>query len=164
MSIYKEMESLMSPQNNFRNYRELILSFEADICEQLSSLPKRSATGIETSQSPSQRKVNNTAVIPILSLFMKDLLFTSDGNPKRFDDTGLLNWGKLMGMYQSVKRVLIYQRYSYSIPIANEDIRDFCANLRSLKEDTLYKYSCLAEARAGDAGTVRMINKWKTDN
>ncbi|KAI9218435.1 ras guanine nucleotide exchange factor domain-containing protein [Blastocladiella britannica] len=50
---------------------------------------------------------------------------------------------------------------SFGVP---DLVERYCKQLRALKEQAIYKYSCLCEKRAGAAGgdSVRLIDKWAT--
>lgn len=137
-SSLTHMEELVSPQQNYQKYRNL--------CDQM-----------EKEKYPQH-------FIPFLGLAMKDLFFINDGNPKRFDN-GLINFGKLRTIYQKTDRLLSYRRVPYLFPTTPTSIaaRSYCDNPRFLKEAALYKYSCLCEAKAGDGSTIRLVDKWRTE-
>lgn len=135
----EELETLLSPQHNYRTYRAL-------------------QTDKEKAHQP---------VIPILGLLLKDLLFINDGNKTKLDN-GLVNFSKFRTMYAIVARLVGYQQTSYSVLMGRdlsaekgEEVgvaNEFCRTLRCLKEEVLYKYSCLCEAKVGADETLS--SKW----
>ncbi|KNC98634.1 uncharacterized protein SPPG_06316 [Spizellomyces punctatus DAOM BR117] len=135
----QELELLLAPQGNYRSYRQILDQMEKDR--------------------------NPPPFIPILSLFMKDLLFINDGNPKRFDN-GLINFGKLRTLHKSISRFSVYQQNPYNLPETPQSfaVYEFCRKLRWLNEAALYKYSCLCEMKTGSAqDTIRLRDKWMNE-
>nr|KAJ3418885.1 hypothetical protein HK105_007708 [Polyrhizophydium stewartii] len=131
-----ELESVLSPTGNFRVYRSLVEEFEED-------------TG--KARRP---------YIPILSLFLKDLLFMNDGNPKHVD-SGFINVDKLRTLYTRVQQFLAVQQADYQ-PLAGTPstlLQSYCAHLHALDENKLYKYSCLCEPKMGTE-ELRLREKW----
>ncbi|KAI9104847.1 ras guanine nucleotide exchange factor domain-containing protein [Phlyctochytrium arcticum] len=131
-----ELETLLQPTQNYRNYRNL--------------------------KDGSERDEPATPFIPILSLLLKDLLFINDGNPTRYE-TGLINFGKMRMLYRAVQSCVRNQRkqYTFAEGSIGSDVVAFCGKVRFLNEATLYKYSCLCEAKTGaDNTTIRLREKW----
>jgi hypothetical protein len=132
------LEDLMSPVGNYKAYR---------------------ATYEERDQSKPS--------IPVLSLLLKDLLFANDGNPTYLNNTEdksmrLINISKLKSIYGRISQFTTGNRLkSYIIDRSTSVItaEDYCANLRALKEQALYKYSCLCEPKSGD-DVLRLRAKW----
>ncbi|KAH6584821.1 hypothetical protein BASA61_007189 [Batrachochytrium salamandrivorans] len=132
-----ELEALLSPTNNFRIYRSLVAEIEE---EQLK---------------------NRRPYIPILSLFLKDFLFMNDGNPKIVDN-GCINVDKLRTMYSRASEALLVQNNRYSTCFTGQPtpLQLYCNNLRALKEQALYKYSCLCEPKNNPGDDIRLREKW----
>ena len=109
--------------------------------------------------------------IPFVGLYLKDLTFQNDGNPKRVDG-GLINFDKWRHINNSVRSVLSYAPHSLNIP-RQKAAEKYLAIAQILDEDTAYKYSLLAEPRAkkaaaaaassSDGQSVRLIEKWMTE-
>eukprot|EP00842_Homolaphlyctis_polyrhiza_P006117 jgi/Hompol1/6506/HPOL_002388-RA len=134
-----DLESVLSPTNNFRIYRSLVEEYNEEMVK---------------SRKP---------YIPILSLFLKDFLFINDGNPK-ITENGNINVDKLRTLYLRATQVLATQSCSYYGPggpssPASSPVQAYCSNLRALKEPALYKYSCLCEPKSGD-DQIRLREKW----
>ena len=133
-----EIEGSISPLNNFKGYRQLL-------------------------DSPSLEP----PFLPIVSLFLKDLLFLNDGNPKRLE-SGLLNVGKLWSVQQAIDTFMSFQAVAYipplHLPLAQMDVVEYGRSLRALKSESLYKYSCLCEAPNGDEDSVRLREKWMQES
>jgi hypothetical protein len=131
MKTLHALEDLMTPLGNYKAYRSMMEDFDT-------SKPH----------------------IPIISLLLKDLLFGNDGNPT-FVSPGMVNWEKLTNLYQRCKEVC-KKRASYTAPVGLVDLvpcMEYCRSLRSLKEQALYKYSCLCEPKSGD-DVLRLREKW----
>ena len=130
----KQLEELVSPNSNYRNYRLHMEGFEM------------------------VRQDQKEPCIPFFGLHLKDLLFINDGNPK-FLENGFVNFSKMKTIYEKVARLKSYTTISYpassnpGADVASEYIK----NPRSLKEPALYKYSCLCEAKGGESG--RLLDK-----
>jgi hypothetical protein len=85
-SLYQELEELVSPNNNFAKYREQLAILEQEFVDRsgTTSLAKdgrglirrRTITTSHVNSPTMQpsRKSSNGVVIPIISLFLKDLL------------------------------------------------------------------------------------------
>ncbi|KAJ3049622.1 hypothetical protein HK097_009394 [Rhizophlyctis rosea] len=138
-----ELETLLSPQHNYRSYRTLLDQTEKH------STPQ--------------------PLIPILGLLLKDLLFLDDGNKTKLEN-GLINFSKFRTMYMNVARFASYQEVRYSSTMGQDRVSseqvavvsEFVRNLRCLKEAALYKYSCLCEAKVGAEETLR--DKWMKES
>lgn len=138
MKQLNEIEHFLSPVSNHRQYRVAI--------DQI----------LESGQY-------NIPVIPILSVFLKDLIFMNDGNSKYLPNTDkMINFEKLKTIYASVMRMVKLQRSSYDnlLPDVPTETLEYCSRMHALKEDALYKYSCLCEAKNGDGDTLRLRDKW----
>jgi hypothetical protein len=135
MKQLAELETLMSPTNNYKTYR-------AELEELI--------------QDPAK-----PSFIPVLGLFLKDLLFLNDGNPKMLSNeqnVALLNVDKLLVLYTKITSVTQGASGSSTTDDKNVYI-SYCANLRALKEQALYKYSTLCEPKEGD-DVLRLREKW----
>lgn len=132
----EDLETLLSPMNNFKIYRAMMEELE--------------------------QSKTRTRCIPIISLFLKDLLFFNDGNPKN-TPKGLVSIDKVRSIDKKIVQFLVPQAIPSSLDASatNEDVRHFCQNLRALKEPALYKYSCLCEPKSGD-DVLRLREKWMT--
>ena len=182
MKSYTELEDMVSPQNNFGKYRDLLCRLELGFLDRLSPKSQTSSNSgsvggmaetsagnvtnlIFTASSPTKQSPSSTTketvvpVLPIISLFLKDLLFMSDGNPKILSDVKMINFAKLKSVNIAISRIIIYQKGKYELRPISPQTLDYCANLRALKEAALYKYSKLAETRAGEQ-SERLIDKW----
>lgn len=132
-----ELENFLSPQGNYKLYRAAL--------EELEPTALR---------------------IPILHLFIKDLLFTSDGNPKYLETEvpvsepllKLINFQKLKLIYEKVIEFCKLHTCKYTIPQVSEEAKEMTSTMRCLKEQQLYKYSCLCEPKVGDTENLR--GKW----
>eukprot|EP00158_Paraphelidium_tribonemae_P008238 Partr_v1_DN28523_c1_g1_i1_m73832 putative Son of sevenless homolog len=191
--IYSELEEMVSPQNNFSKYREIIAQLEVECVDGMSS--KSGSTESSPISSPIMTQTLSTSgnvispalarirdarqsastrekdreqatepAIPIISLFLKDLLFLSDGNPKRIEELGMINYSKLKSLHVAVQRILLFQNTQYDMPPVSDKVKNYCDNMRALKETALYKYSTLAEARAGEQNQTRLVDKWMKEN
>ncbi|KAJ3090106.1 hypothetical protein HK102_004664 [Quaeritorhiza haematococci] len=134
----QEFEILLNPQHNYRSYRGIFEALERD--------------------------PNPPPCIPIMSIFMKDMVFINDGNPKYFDNN-LINFGKLRMIYKKLAQLTVIQKtpFMFSTPTSDKTT-GFVRNLRALRESSLHKYSLLCEAKAGDTGSFRLLNKWREEN
>ncbi|RKO94654.1 ras guanine nucleotide exchange factor domain-containing protein, partial [Blyttiomyces helicus] len=131
----QDLELLLNPQHNYRAYRTTLEQVEKE------------------------RPV--VPAIPILSLFLKDLFFINDGNP-RYVRNDLVNFGKLRTMHSVISRMKAFQAHSYDFSASPPRVEalEYCRNLRSLKEAALYKYSLLCEAKSGSGDTMGLRDKW----
>ena len=136
-----EIESIMDPQFNYQAYREYESRFMAD------------------------------PFIPFLGLYLKDLTFANDGNPKMLEN-GLINFTKNWSIFEIIGRIKNFQ----SRPMVVEDngtsaeTYEYCMKLIALPEKRLYNYSLLCEPRKASSETgkkddgandsVRLIEKW----
>ncbi|KNE67651.1 hypothetical protein AMAG_12386 [Allomyces macrogynus ATCC 38327] len=134
---YADLEQLMAQTHNFRQYRAVIDSMEHD--------------GFRH------------PFVPFMGLFLKDLMFWNE-NPKMHGN-GLINFGKIRAITGLVQQLHAWQELEYRppLPIADVVVR-YCKHLRALKDDTIYKYSNLCERRAGAGESMRLIDKWRSDD
>lgn len=134
----------MNPNMNYQSYRDMELRLKSD------------------------------SLIPFLGLYLKDLTFANDGNPKMLGN-GLVNFSKCWTMYDIVMRVRWCQeRGKYPKLTVDKRGREFCDRLIALPEKRLYNYSLLCEARPAqpqpqespllgayqDNSNKRLIEKW----
>jgi len=106
------------------------------------------------------------AVVPFMGLFLRDLTFLNDGNPKKFKG-GLYNFAKLRMIAQRVFRLQAYQSATYVFPSSRNTamVREFLENPNAMTdENALYKCSLLNEPREDGTGPQRLIDKWAQDN
>jgi hypothetical protein len=133
MKQLKELELFLSPTSNYKTYR---LALE----------------GLEKTD----------VRVPILSLLIKDLFFSNDGNPKYISNKidKLINIQKMISIST---QIMDFIRTQHQVELNIEDIdKDaliMVNNMKSLKEQALYKYSCLCEPKTGDE-TVNLRDKW----
>ncbi|KAJ3372602.1 hypothetical protein GGF31_001622 [Allomyces arbusculus] len=134
---YADLEQLMAQTHNFRQYRAVIDSMEQD--------------GFRH------------PFVPFMGLFLKDLMFWNE-NPKTLSN-GLINFGKIRAITGLVQQLRAWQELEYRppLPVADVVVR-YCKHLRALKDDTIYKYSNLCERRAGAGESMRLIDKWRSDD
>ncbi|KAI8807395.1 ras guanine nucleotide exchange factor domain-containing protein [Cladochytrium replicatum] len=100
--------------------------------------------------------------IPILSIYLKDILFMNDGNPKLVN--GMINFSKLRMIYASVtglcragtRMQMKYEKAQSESRTVPESVMSFARNLRALKEPALIKYSNLCENKEGKT----IVQKW----
>ncbi|KAJ3280061.1 hypothetical protein HK104_000954, partial [Borealophlyctis nickersoniae] len=170
-----DLELLLSPNNNYRTYRALL---DATLSPSSTSSQSTSSTSPSTPTTPSPSTPSplpqistppKDPIIPILGILLKDLLFINDGN-KTILESGLVNFSKFRTLYRTVVRFgalqgTCYPPLNYAGMSREEQaqqgvVAEFVRNLRSLKQDALYKYSCLCEAKSGDAEAVRLRDKW----
>ncbi|KAJ3359012.1 hypothetical protein GGF32_009704 [Allomyces javanicus] len=134
---YADLEQLMAQTHNFRSYRAVIDGMEHD--------------GFRH------------PFVPFMGLFLKDLMFWNE-NPKTLGN-GLINFGKIRAITGLVQQLRAWQELEYRppLPVADVVVR-YCKHLRALKDDTIYKYSNLCERRAGAGESMRLIDKWRSDD
>lgn len=137
----EEMESFLSPLSNFKAYRSAM------------------------DQHIQSSTASSTPIVPILGIFVKDLVFMNDGNPKFVagQPEGTVNFDKLRAIYTNVCRMVQLQRTAYPESLFHDipsQVDGYLENMPVLKEDALYKYSCLCEAKSGDGDTLRLRDKW----
>ena len=92
-------------------------------------------------------------------MFIKDLVFLNDGNPKTLEN-GLINFGKLNMIYDRIMSISQFQSVRYNVTV-DDDLVNYAKNLRALKDNVTYKYSLLCESKNGEE---RLIDKWAKDN
>lgn len=99
-----------------------------------------------------EKQIRPGPCIPFIGLFLRDLTFLNDGNPKKFK-SGLYNFAKLRMISDRIFRMQVYQQTSYSFPVTkqSEPVREYLKNLSPMTdENALYKCSLLSEPREGD--------------
>lgn len=132
------LEDLMSPVGNYKAYRTIY-----------------------------EERDQSKPSIPVLSLLLKDLLFANDGNPTYLNNPEdkamrLINISKLKSIYGRISQfTAASQLKSYVMERTHSVVaaEDYCSSLRALKEQALYKYSCLCEPKSGD-DVLRLRAKW----
>ena len=105
--------------------------------------------------------------IPVLSLLLKDLLFTNDGNPTYLNNLKekskrLINISKFKLIYDRICQFVEanhHRSYLFERTASAAITEEYCNSLRVLKEQALYKYSCLCEPKSGD-DILRLRAKW----
>lgn len=132
----QQLELILGPQLNYKRYRSLL--------EELDTL-------------------EGEPCIPIIGIFIKDLTFMNDGNPKLLEN-GMIHFAKLSLLYHAVKKFVRYQAYRYHLPTTSysSNLLPYLNSMRYLKEQALHKYSLLCEARGGEE-SGRLLNKWIND-
>ena len=112
--------------------------------------------------------------IPFVGLYLKDLTFQNDGNPKRVENR-LTNVDKWRHINRSVRSVLAFASQSLGLP-RKKAAEKYLAVAQILDDNTLYEFSLLAEprvkkAKAGEGGEegggqqpMRLIEKWAAEN
>jgi hypothetical protein len=137
IKILQELELIFSPTHNFKNYRANL-----DSCE--------------STEHP---------IIPVTSIFVKDLTFMNDGNLK-YTEPEMVNFGKTRSMYTSTVEFLQFARRDSSDarqgrressktqggfdPRENKGVMGMVAGIRAMrdKDEVIYKYSLICEPRA----------------
>jgi hypothetical protein len=137
MKQLQALEETLSPMGNYKQYRLMIESFDT-----------------------------SNPHIPILSLLLKDLLFSQDGNPTYLNSPPeksqrLINIPKFESILQRMVKFWNGHHAAYQIKKSATfaAVEDYCVNLRALKEQPLYKYSLLCEPKSGD-DVLRLREKW----
>eukprot|EP00158_Paraphelidium_tribonemae_P007755 Partr_v1_DN28351_c1_g1_i3_m79715 putative guanine nucleotide exchange factor len=139
MSALHDLEKTMNPQMNYQNYREI-----------------------------ENRSRENVSFVPFFGLYLKDLTFANDGNPKTLA-SGLLNFDKNWSISDIIKKIDAFHEPAYEFE-HDERAYDYCKKLVALPEKRLYNYSLLCEPRAAKSDSVnstqtegsamRLIEKW----
>ena len=145
ISTLHEIESTMDPKMNYQTYREL----------------------------ENKLRASNQPFVPFMGLYLKDLTFSNDGNPKLLQN-GLVNFSKNWAIYDLISKIDKCKDVRYTDLPANtpqsEKLYEYCKQLIALPEKRLYSYSLLCEPRAKkeDAkdtdSAVRLIEKWAQHN
>lgn len=118
-----QMEELMASAYNYRRYRTIIAEIDK-----------------EPRPGP---------IVPFIGLFLRDLTFLNDGNPKKFKGN-LINMGKLRMVAQRVLRMQVYQmaRYSFQLTRSSQMIKEFLKAPAVMQdENQLYACSLQCEPR-----------------
>jgi hypothetical protein len=129
----KELELFLAPTSNYKVYRAALDDLDPTVVR-----------------------------VPILSLLIKDLFFSNDGNPKYLSNKTekLINIQKMITISS---QIMVFVRTLDGTKINVEDIdKDaliMANNMKCLKEQALYKYSCLCEPKTGDE-TINLRDKW----
>jgi hypothetical protein len=124
-----DIEKQMNPNMNYQNYRDM-----------------------------EQRLKAAESIIPFLGLYLKDLTFANDGNPKMTGE-GLVNFSKCWSMYDIAMRIRWCQeRAKYPKLSSDRRCREFCERLIALPEKRLYNYSLLCEARPQQQQQQQQVN------
>jgi Rap guanine nucleotide exchange factor 5 len=128
------LEDLFAPMGNYKKYRAI-------------------AETVDTTRPH----------IPIFSLLLKDIFFIHEGNPT-FQDGVLINLSKFNSIIQKINKFFQFTKQEYTMKdgMVSYSAEEYCANLRTLKEQALYKYSCLCEPKEGDE-TLKLRSKWMQD-
>ena len=133
-----EIEVTMSAEHNFKKYREIFGEME--------------------------RQPRPGPCIPFMGLFLRDLTFLNDGNPRKFK-SGLYNFAKLRMISDRVLRMHVYQTAPYSFPASGQStqLRAYLQETSAVMadENALYKCSLLCEPKEGEG--ERMIERWAAD-
>lgn len=133
-----EIESFMSPQFNHKMYRSAFDDLGA-----------------------SEFKV------PVLSIFLKDLQFTHDGNPTILkEDPKIINFDKMRTISAIASVFVDSNRTKLSEQDFGANYKDcyfLINNMRALNESQLYKYSTLCEPKASDNENLRLREKWMNE-
>jgi hypothetical protein len=108
--------------------------------------------------------------VPIISILLKDLYFTNDGNPKYLlqpaqEDKSLrlINIEKMLIISKMVLDFCRNQKQRLLPVDINPNAKHVVTHMKALKEQALYKYSCLCEPKTGD-GEVNLREKWMHDS
>lgn len=123
LETLRQMEELMASAFNYRTYRGLV-----------SQIDKEPRPG---------------PLVPFMGLFLRDLTFLNDGNPKKFKGN-LVNMGKLRMVAQRILRLQVYQMSRYNFPTtrASSTIKEFLkAPYAMTDENALYACSLQCEPR-----------------
>jgi hypothetical protein len=142
LKILQELELIFTPTHNFKNYRANLESCDTAV---------------------------DTTVVPVVSIFVKDLTFMNDGNNK-YTEPGMVNFGKTRSMHTSTVEFLRFARRESSSshkgrressskqgnfvvpgfdPVHHKFVMNMVENIRSLrdKDEVIYKYSLICEPR-----------------
>jgi len=88
--------------------------------------------------------VDGEACTPYIGIYLRDLVFTDDGNPTMID--GKLNFYKAVNQYSIMFNILRFQDRTYDINI-KEDIQATIENYKPRSEDELYNMSLKVQPR-----------------
>ncbi|KAI3644826.1 hypothetical protein MP228_010990 [Amoeboaphelidium protococcarum] len=115
MHTLHDIERIMDPKHNYLTYRDV------------------------------EVKLLGNPFVPFLGLYLKDLTFTNDGNPKTLAN-GLINFSKNWQIFEIIKRIEALKQTPYVF--AEDPVTyDFCSKLIALPDKRLYAYSLLCEPR-----------------
>ena len=139
----RDLEAFVSPTGNYKVYRQAVEALD-----------------------PREYR------IPIISLFLKDLFFMNEGNPKYIEVVESMDKAKKLinmeKLFNSYDKVVVFCNTKFNPPLdpsahtSEANARSLVENMKTLKESALYKYSCLCEAKSGDA-EVNLRSKWMTE-
>jgi hypothetical protein len=135
------IEETLHPGGNYKNYRSLMEEYD-----------------------------QTKPYVPIISLFLKDLFFANDGNPTflagKTDATiKMINLPKFESIFQRVKTFCQNKKNLVSFKKTTQPYiaaEDYFKSIRALKEQALYKYSCLCEPKDGD-DNLKLRQKWMNE-
>lgn len=119
LSVLTELEELLTPKNNFKNYR------------------------LELKKLMASHSLMDPPILPYLGVHLRDVTFTDDGNSD-MDETGMINFGKMRIFGDILGELKNFQGQSYSIEEADPTILKFLKNLNFMELEDLYSRSGLA--------------------
>jgi hypothetical protein len=123
VEVYEQIEGFMSADHNFRRYRDRLAQLE--------------------------REGHPGPLVPLMAVFLRDLTFFQDGNPKMLRGD-LVNFGKLRMIGERIlwTRKLQAVRYEFQPTRASAAVRAILENTNAINdENLLYKCSCYCEPR-----------------
>ena len=108
-----------------------------------------------------ETKFKSKTFVPFFGLYLKDLTFANDGNPKNLPN-GLLNFSKNWAVWEIIQRFQSFQHAPAPVFMTNEETYNYCKSLVALPERRLYSYSLVCEPRTAADGShkERLIEKW----
>ena len=123
VDAFAEVEAFMSADHNFRRYRDRLAKLE--------------------------RENYASAIVPFMAVFLRDLTFYQDGNPKMLRGE-LVNFGKLRMIGERIlaMRALQSRKYEFQATRASGPLRSLLEDTSIITdENMLYKCSCYCEPR-----------------
>lgn len=86
IKILQELEIVFSPARNYKNYRSNLESCDPNV---------------------------DCTVVPVVSIFVKDMTFMNDGNPK-YSEPGMVNYAKARSMFTSATDFLKFSKKEHA--------------------------------------------------
>eukprot|EP00160_Parvularia_atlantis_P002300 Unigene11893_Nuclearia_a/m.36218 Unigene11893_Nuclearia_a/g.36218 ORF Unigene11893_Nuclearia_a/g.36218 Unigene11893_Nuclearia_a/m.36218 type:complete len:198 (+) Unigene11893_Nuclearia_a:1022-1615(+) len=121
ISVLHSLETLMSNRHNYIAYRQTL-----------------------------KRIGHKAPCVPYLGLYLKDLVFINDGNP-RFMPDGRVNFRKMWLVYDTLREMSSFKRFRRSEAPRNQTLHEFVRNglpaFTSDSDNALYASSLHAEPR-----------------
>jgi len=111
-----QLEIMMSSESNYSTYRKI-----------------------------SKRLLGRSSCVPYLGLYLKDMTFINDGNPKK-NEKGHINFVKNWLIFDMIEELQLIKKVKYMIE-KQDGLYELCLSIRPLDEQSIYSYSLQAEPR-----------------